>query len=74
MDVLELNVQIGRHLKRLREERGWSQRELGLVVGVSRTYVGDIERGERNPTIRCLERIVGGYGLTVKEFFAQMPD
>ena len=67
-------MRIGRHLRVLRENRGWSQYELGLVVGVSRTYVGDIERGKRNPTIRCLEKIVGGYGLTVKEFFEGMPD
>lgn len=70
----ELNVQIGQLLKDLRDERGWSLREFGLIVGMSKTYLGDIELGKRNPTINSLEKIVAGYGLTVREFFAKMPD
>lgn len=70
----ELNVQIGQLLKDLRDERGWSLREFGLIVGMNKTYLGDIELGKRNPTISSLEKIVAGYGLTVREFFAKMPD
>lgn len=69
-----MNVQIGQLLKDLRDERGWSLREFGLIVGMNKTYLGDIELGKRNPTMNSLERIVAGYGLTVKEFFAKMPD
>ena len=69
-----MNVQIGQLLKDLREDRGWSLREFGLVVGMNKTYLGDIELGKRNPTISSLEKIVAGYSLTVKEFFAKMPD
>lgn len=70
----ELNEQIGQLLKDLREERGWSLRELGLVVGMNKSYLGDIELGKRNPSINSLEKIVAGYDLTVKEFFAKIPD
>lgn len=70
----ELNVQIGQLLKDLRDERGWSLREFGLIVGMNKTCLGDIELGKRNPTINSLEKIVAGYGLTVREFFAKMPD
>lgn len=70
----ELNVQIGQLLKDLRDGRGWSLREFGLIVGMNKTYLGDIELGKRNPTINSLEKIVAGYGLTVREFFAKMPD
>lgn len=70
----ELNVQIGQLLKDLRDERGWSLREFGLIVGMNKTYLGDIELGKRSPTINSLEKIVAGYGLTVREFFAKMPD
>lgn len=70
-----MNEQIGQLLKDLREERGWSLREFGLIVGMNKTYLGDIELGKRNPTMNSLEKIVAGYGLTVKEFFfARMPD
>lgn len=48
----ELNVQIGQLLKDLRDERGWSLREFGLIVGMNKTYLGDIELGKRNPTIK----------------------
>lgn len=70
----ELNEQIGQLLKDLREDRGWSLREFGLIVGMNKTYLGDIELGKRNPTMNSLEKIIAGYGLTVKEFFAKMPD
>lgn len=70
----ELNVQIGQLLKDLRDERGWSLREFGLIVGMNKTYLGDIELGKRNPTMNSLEKIVAGYGLTVEAFFAKMPD
>lgn len=66
-----MNEQIGQLLKDLREERGWSLREFGLIVGMNKTYLGDIELGKRNPTMNSLEKIVAGYGLTVKEFFAR---
>lgn len=69
-----MNEQIGQLLKDLREERGWSLREFGLIAGMNKTYLGDIELGKRNPTMNSLEKIVAGYGLTVKEFFARMPD
>lgn len=69
-----MNVQIGQLLKDLRDERGWSLREFGLIVGMNKTYLGGIELGKRNPTMNSLEKIVAGYGLTVKEFFAKMPD
>ena len=62
-----MNAQIGQLLKDLREERGWSLRELGLVVGMNKTYLGDIELGKRNPSINSLEKIVAGYGLSLPD-------
>lgn len=67
----ELNAQIGQLLKDLREERGWSLRELGLVVGMNKSYLGDIELGKRNPSINSLEKIVAGYDLTVEGVLRQ---
>lgn len=72
--MTDTNAQIGQLLKDLREDRGWSLRDLGMTVGMNKTYLGDIELGKRNPTVNSLEKIVAGYGLTLKEFFAKMPD
>lgn len=71
---MDTNAQIGQLLKDLREDRGWSLRDLGMTVGMNKTYLVDIELGKRNPTVNSLEKIVAGYGLTLKEFFAKMPD
>lgn len=38
----------GRHLADLRKARGWSQEKLALESGLARSYVGGIERGQRN--------------------------
>jgi transcriptional regulator with XRE-family HTH domain len=47
----------GLHLRAYREARGLSQEAFADVLGVHRTYVGGLERGERNLTLKSLERI-----------------
>ena len=58
---------VGRNLRRYRQERGLSQEEFADVVGVHRTYLGGLERGERNLTLRSLERIAERIQLDAME-------
>ncbi len=54
---------MGRNLRTYRVERGLSQEAFAEVVGVHRTYMGGLERGERNSTLKSLERIAARLGV-----------
>lgn len=47
----------GERLQKIRKEQGISQEQLAAKLSMHRTYVGMIERGERNPTIRTLYKV-----------------
>lgn len=53
----DLQRAVGRNLRAYRKARGLSQEAFADVLGVHRTYMGGIERGERNLTLKSLERI-----------------
>jgi transcriptional regulator with XRE-family HTH domain len=53
----DLQRTVGRNLRTYRLERGYSQEDFAEVLGVHRTYMGGLERGERNLTLKSLERI-----------------
>lgn len=59
----ELQRIVGRNIRRLRRERGLSQEDLADELGVHRTYMGGVERGERNLTLRSLERLASRLGV-----------
>jgi len=60
-------VRLGENLRKVREERGWSQEELAFKAGVHRTYVGGVERGEYNVTILTLRRFTRALGITLQD-------
>lgn len=51
-----MKVLFGRRIRELRKARGWSQEEFALHVDMDRSYVGSVERGERNISLEniCL--------------------
>ena len=56
---MDIRTRLGRNVRKLREARGWSQEEYADRAGIHRTYVSDIERGRRNPTITVVEKLAG---------------
>lgn len=59
----ELQRTVGRNIRRIRATRGLSQEELAELIGNHRTYVGSVERGERNLSLRSLERLADSLGV-----------
>jgi transcriptional regulator with XRE-family HTH domain len=53
----ELQRRFGQHLRAHREAQGLTQEDFADVLDLHRTYVGAIERGERNLTLRSVERL-----------------
>lgn len=57
MDEGTLQRRVGLYVRAYRERRGFSQEKFAEVVGVHRTYMGAIERGEENLTLKSVERL-----------------
>ena len=62
-----INENLGRRVKKLRTDRGWSLEELATVSGVSRSMLSEIEREKANPTLTVTFRIARAFGLTLQE-------
>jgi transcriptional regulator with XRE-family HTH domain len=54
---VDIRARLGTNVRRLREAQGWSQEEYADRAGIHRTYVSDIERGRRNPTVTVVEKL-----------------
>ena len=59
----------GSRVRQLRENAGWSQEKLADECGLHRTYMGGIERGERNPSLKNIASIADALGVTLSELF-----
>lgn len=64
MAPLNANAIVAHNLRRLRRERDLSQERFAELVKLHRTYVGAIERGERNLTLNTLEQIARALGVS----------
>jgi len=60
---VDICTRLGKTVRRLREEKGWSQEDYADRAGIHRTYVSDIERGRRNPTITVVEKLAKPLGV-----------
>lgn len=61
---MDIRVRLGRNVRKLREAKGWSQEDYADRAGIHRTYVSDIERGRRNPTVTVVEKLAAPFGVS----------
>ena len=58
---------VASNVRRIRQDRAWSQERLALESDIDRTYISGIERGTRNPTITMLQRLADALGVEAME-------
>ena len=71
MDVVQL---LGVNVRHHRKLKGMSQEELALEAGMERSYVSDLERGTRNPSVRALGRLALALGIQPQQLLIAVED
>lgn len=62
-------VTFGKHVQKARKDRGLSQEQLAEKAGLHRTYIGMIERAERNITLCNIEKIADALEISIRDLF-----
>lgn len=65
----DIRMVFGHRVRSLRKHQGLSQEQLALRCGLDRTYVGAVERGERNISILNIEKIAHALDVPLKDLF-----
>ncbi|MBD2123412.1 helix-turn-helix transcriptional regulator [Trichocoleus sp. FACHB-262] len=64
-----INQRFGKAIRQRRRELDLSQQELAKQTGLHRTYISDIERGERNPTLENIEKLAKALDISIAQLF-----
>lgn len=67
-----IEIQIGMQLRFVRLSKGLTQEQLAELSDLHRTYIGSVERGERNITIKNLYKILMAMDCSLVDFFKQI--
>lgn len=65
----QLQQHFGGRVRELRKQKGLSQEALALACDLDRTYIGGVERGERNISLINIHRIADALGVSARELF-----
>lgn len=68
---VDVRQRLGSTLSRLRKEKGWSQEAFAHEANIHRTYISDLERGARNPTVVVVERLALALGVSASELLLE---
>ncbi len=66
---ISIQKQFGKKVRELRKKRGFSQEAFAFECGLHRTYIGCIERGEKNVTIVNIHRIAVTLAVRISDLF-----
>lgn len=69
---MDIRLRFGRRIQELRHAKGYSQEELAFRAGLHRTYVGAIERGQRNVSIINVKRLADALEVDLSTLFQNL--
>jgi transcriptional regulator with XRE-family HTH domain len=69
---MEIKAKFGKIIKQLRSNKGFSQEELGHRAGLHRTYIGMIERAEKNITIENICKLSKALDVPLSSIFLEI--
>jgi transcriptional regulator with XRE-family HTH domain len=64
-----LQRSLGRRIRELRSKHGWTQEQFAEFCGVHRTYLGHVERGEKNVSLSTVSRLANALGVRIPALF-----
>lgn len=64
-----ITEKVGNRIRELRNKTGLSQEKFALKIGMDRTYFASVELGKRNISLKNIEKIANGLGVTISELF-----
>lgn len=67
--MVQLKIFFGLRVREIRKSQALSQEDLAELSGLHRTYIGGIERGERNASLESIEKLAKALGISVEDFF-----
>jgi len=68
----DIRIRLGKTVRRKRQRLGVSQEEFADRCGLDRTYIGGIERGERNVSLVNIEKLAKGLGVSLSQLFREV--
>lgn len=66
----ELSIQLGKRIKQLRVLRDMTQEQLAQASKVSISFLGNVERGSKNPTVQTVSKIANALDVTLSDLFS----
>lgn len=69
--MADIKTRFGANVRKLRQAKGLSQEAFADICGLHRTYIGAIERGERNVSLGNIEKIAKALGVSISSLFGQ---
>lgn len=69
---MNIILRFGERIRELRHKQNFSQEKLAEITNLHRTYIGGIERGERNPSLENIYKIANALNISLSELFREI--